>query len=340
MWNEERLNEVLTTPPDRILDDLKRLKGDFTILGAGGKIGPSLAIMLRKALKMAGMNRKIYAVDRYPDERAKSVLESWDIEVITCDLLQRKDVESLPVTENVFFLVGYSQDSDTEGNRMWAASTIAAHNVCEHYRGSSFVVMSSGTVYPLTDPFRGSSAEEVMPDPIGDYSTSTVAREHIFMHYANKGLIKAVVMRLSYAIDLRYGILQDIASYVMKGEAVRLEIPLFNCVWQGYVTEVIIRSLALLDEEETLVLLNVTGPETASVHETADLLGDYLNKPVKFAGESVSKMFLSNAGYCHSRFGYPTVSIDTLIRWQAEWILSGGRSLSYTSHFDDRPERP
>lgn len=339
MWNEERLNDVLSTPPARMLDDLRSLEGDFTILGAGGKIGPSLAIMLKKALKMADMDRKVYAVDRFPDERVRNILDSNDVETITCDLVQREQVEKLPYTDNVFFLVGYSASDENSVNYMWSASTIASQNACEHYKGASFVVMSSGTIYPLTEPLSGGSTEEVIPSPIGDYATSTVAREHIFSHYASRGIIKAVLYRLSYAINLRYGVLQDIASHIMKEEPVSLAIPLFNCVWQGYVTEVIIRSLSLLSSEETLVLLNVTGPETASVAEVAMLLGDYLNKPVSFKDEPLPKMYLNNAGYCHSRFGYPTVSIDTLVRWQAEWILAGGRSVGYSSHFDEHLDR-
>ena len=342
MWTETRLNDLLTTPPERMLDDLKRIQGDFTILGASGKIGPSLALMLKRALEKLGDTRTIYAVDRNFDSRTAQRLQDAGIQTLVCDLLDRTQVQQLPTTPNVFFLVGHMPSRGEQArSQIWSVSTIAAQNACEHYRQARFVVMSSGMIYPEVKPTEGGATEEVIPDPIGDYPMSNLAREQIFSYYAERGLIQAVLYRLNYAINLRYGVLQDIASAIMEERPVSLAVPLFNCVWQGYVSEIIIRSLVLLDAEDPLVRLNVTGPETASVAETAMLLGDYLGQSVQLTPTEppASTMYLNHAGYCHSRFGYPTVSLDTLIRWQAEWILAGGDSLGRPSHFDEHPTR-
>lgn len=334
-WNEEILNELLTKPSKGLIEDIAKIQGDIMILGAGGKMGPDLCILAKRAAKAAGVEKTVYAVSRFSDKDAVARLEKEDVQVICADLMKDADLADLPDCENIIFMAG--RKFGTNGNEYltWGMNSWLPCMTANRFQKSSIVVFSSGNVYPKVSTGSGGATEAVKPLPVGEYPMSILARERAF-EYAAKALgTKVCLMRLNYAIDLRYGVLHDIAQTILAGKPVDLAaMPSFNCIWQKDANEAAIRLLLHTTDEMSIV--NVTGPETAGVKETALQLAKGLGKDVSFVGEEAPSAYLNNAGKMFSMFGYPEVSLDTLIQWQCQWLLSGGRSLGKPTHFEER----
>jgi len=335
MWTEEKLNTLLTTPSDALAEDIKKLQGDIMVLGAGGKMGPTLCILAKNAARKAGVDKRIIAVSRGTDTAATQMMQESGVEVIHMDLLNKKSLESLPDVENIIYMAG--RKFGTSGNewQTWGMNAWLSCMTAERFSKSNIVVFSSGNLYPKVPTCSGGATEEVLPLPVGEYPMSCLARERAF-EYAAKALgARVCIMRLNYAIDLRYGVLHDIAQTILSGNAVDLAaMPSFNCIWQKDANEAAIR--LLLHTSAQVNIVNVTGPETAGVKNTAQQLAKALGKDVRFTGQEADTAYLNNAGKMFSLFGYPSVSLDTMIQWQAQWILSGGRSLGKPTHFEER----
>ena len=334
MWTEEKLDKILTTPSEALIEDIKKIDGDIMILGAGGKMGPSLALLCQNAIKKAGIDKKVIAVSRFTDEFAVKLLTDNNIDIIKCDLSDTAQLNALPDVKNILYMAG--RKFGTYGNewQTWGMNATLPAHVCEKFKGASIVVFSSGNIYPIVPLNSGGCKETTRPNPIGEYATSCLARERAFEYAAHTFGTKVLIYRLNAAIDLRYGVFYDIAEKIMNGTPIGLEIPAFNCIWQGSANEVAIRSLLLASED--VEILNVTGPEIVSVKAAAEELGKLLGKEPIFCGEEKDDSFISNAGKMFDTLGYPAVSASTLIKWQAEWIKDGGRVLGKPTHFDER----
>ena len=163
---------------------------------------------------------------------------------------------------------------------------------------------------------------------------SCLARERAFEYAANTFGTKVFIYRLNFAVDLRYGVLFDVANKILKGEPISLSTPCFNFIWQGSANEIAIRGL--LHAEAPVKVMNVTGPETVSIKKVALELGEYLGKEPVFEGEPGQDAYLNDASQAMETFGYPAVSVKTLVRWQAEYIKDGGRTLDKPTHFEER----
>lgn len=333
-WTEERLDQLLTTPSAGMIEDIAKIKGDIMILGAGGKMGPTLATLAKNAVKAAGIEKRIIAVSRFSDPFAVKLLHSNDVETISVDLLAEGTMEKLPDVENIIYMAGRKFGTGDDASPTWAMNTSLPTLVTRRFKGANFVVFSTGNVYPMTSISSGGCTEDVAPSPIGEYAMSSLGRERVFEYGVREYGSKALIYRLNYAVDLRYGVLYDLAAQILRGDAINLSTPSFNCVWQGYANEVAIR--ALLCAGSPVAHLNVTGPETVSVRYAAEMLGKYLGKTPVFTGAESDMAFLNNASRCMERFGYPSVGLNELIRWQAEWLLSGGRILNKPTHFEER----
>ena len=325
-WTEERLDALLTTPSAGMIGDVKQIKGDIMILGAGGKMGPTLATLAKNAVRAAGIEKRVIAVSRFSDPFAAKLLNDNDVETISVDLMA--DVE------NIIYMAGRKFGTGDDASPTWAMNTSLPTLVTRRFKGANFVVFSTGNVYPMVPICSGGCTEEVAPAPIGEYAMSSLGRERVFEYGVREYGSKALIYRLNYAVDLRYGVLYDLAAQILRGDAINLATPSFNCVWQGYANEVAVRSLLCADSP--VAHLNVTGPETVSVRYAAEMLGKYLGKAPVFTGVESDRAFLNNASRCMERFGYPSVGLSELIRWQAEWLLSGGRILNKPTHFEER----
>lgn len=334
MWTEEKLDTLLTTPSDALVEDVKKIKGDIMVLGAGGKMGPTLCILAKNAIEKAGVQKRVIAVSRFTDPIATELLHKNNVETISCDLLNTEQLRALPETENIIYMAGRKFGTDGSEWKTWAMNATLPAFVAEKFQKSNIVVFSSGNIYPIVPLSGGGCSEEDKVGPIGEYTMSCLARERAFEYAANHYGTKIFMYRLNFAVDLRYGVLYDMADRIMKGEPISIATPVLNCIWQGSANEIAIRGL--LHAESPAKIMNVTGPESVSIQKAAKMLGKILGKEPIFEGEPGNDAYLNDSAEAMETFGYPAVSIRTLIRWQAEWILDGGRALGKPTHFEER----
>lgn len=334
MWTEERLDQLLTAPSAALIADMKKIEGDIMVLGAGGKMGPTLCLLARNAAEKAGVKKRIIAVSRFSDPMVRRMLSDGGIETISCDLLNRECFSALPEVENIIYMAGRKFGTDKEEWKTWAMNATLACRVAEKYQSARIVVFSSGNIYPLVSVATGGCTEDQNPEPTGEYAMSCLARERAFEYAANTYGTRVFIYRLNFAVDLRYGVFHDMAKSIVEGRPISLKTPCLNAIWQGSANEIAIRGL--LHASSPVCRMNITGPETLSVRQTAIELGRYLGREPVFEGEEGDDAYLNNAGLAMEIFGYPAVSAKTLIRWQAEWIVSGGRGLGKPTHFEER----
>ena len=334
MWTEEKLYSMLTTPSEALIEDIKKIKGDITVLGAGGKMGPTLCLLIKNAIDKAGIIKHVIAVSRFSDSDVVSLLKANGVEMKSVDLLDIPELYKLPETENVIYMAGRKFGTDGEEWKTWAMNSTLPAFVADKYKKSDIVVFSSGNIYPITPITTAGCTENDKVGPIGEYAMSCLARERAFEYAANKYGTKVFIYRLSFAVDLRYGVLFDIANKVLKGEPIGLNNSVFNCVWQGWANEVAVR--ALLCASSPMNIMNVTGPQIFSTKKTAEEFGKYFGKTPIFTGDERTDAYLADSSKAFEVFGYPSVSGATLLRWQAEWIKDGGRTLNKPTHFEER----
>lgn len=334
---EAELEERLSRPTAGLLDTLRRHSGDLIILGAGGKMGPTLARMARRGLDAVGSNARVIAVSRFRDPAVAAGLGADGIEVIAADLLDPVALAALPDADNVIFMAG--QKFGTLGNpaETWAMNAIVPARAAERFAGHRTVVFSTGNVYPLTPAAGGGPTESTPPGPIGEYAMSCLARERIFEHAALAYGTPVAIVRLNYAIDLRYGVLLDTARRVLAGQPVPLAMGFVNVIWQGDANA---RALQCLDLAASPAdVLNLTGPETISVRWLAGRFGELLGKSPVFQEVEAPDALLSNAARSIAQFGTPEVSLEEMIDWTAYWLTSGGRLIGKPTRFEVRDGR-
>jgi len=324
----EDLDELLSRPNEKLVDYMKNLEGDLMILGAGGKIGPTLTRLAKRAVDAAGVQKEIYAVDvmQLPE------LQAEGIKTITCDLLDLKEVDQLPRVANVIFMAGRKFGSTGNEPLTWAINVIVPYHVARTFADSRIAAFSTGCVYPVMHVFSGGPTEGTPPDPIGEYAMSCLGRERMFDFLSQAEGARVVQIRLNYSVELRYGVLYDIASKVWNEEPVDVTTGFANVIWQGDASSQIIQSLSLASSPPAI--LNVTGPETFSVRQVALAFGEHLGKEVQIVGEENGMAYINNATRANELFGYPTVPLGKVIDWTAHWIKCGGASLDKPTHFE------
>lgn len=329
--------DLLASEPDRgVIDTLDRCDGDLLVAGAGGKMGFHLALMLRRALDVLGSGRRVLAVSRFGNADARRPFDEAGIEVIPADLCDPRSLAGLPDAESVFFLAGkkFGTAGDLDDLRRFNEEMPA--RFAERFSGARLVAMSTGCVYPFVAPGTGGSREEDPPEPVGDYAASCLGRERAFLESSERNGTPLTLVRLNYSVDLRYGVLVDLATRILSGEPVDVTTGYFNCLWQGDAVAHTIRSLDLATPAPEAAILNVTGSRILSVREVAERLGDRLNLVVEFSGEESETAWLSNAARSHDLFGLPGISEETLIGWVAEWCGHGRPLLGKPTHFEVR----
>jgi nucleoside-diphosphate-sugar epimerase len=330
--NEEMLDGLLSEPDFELIEMMKRLPGDIMILGINGKMGLTLGRRAVNAIKAAGCAKQVIGVSRFSDAEGRRKLEEWGIKTISCDLLDRNAVRELPQVPNVIFMAGRKFGTGGAEDLTWAMNVLAPAHVGEHFKDSRIVVFSTGCVYPLVGAGTGGCTECVVPDPVGDYSQSCLGRERIFSYCSRTYGTKVLLFRLNYAIDLRYGVLHDIASKVWNNQPVDNSVGHFNVIWQGDANSFALRSLE--QAASPAVALNITGPETIPVEYIAEIFGRLLDRSVTYVGTPGDKCYLNNASKSFSLFGYPRMPLEKMIEMQAEWFKNGGRSLGKPTHFE------
>ncbi len=334
MWSEETLDGMLCTPSGALIEDMGRICGDIMILGAGGKMGPSLAMLAKRASDAEGSARRVIAVSRFSDPSVLALLNGSGIQTVEADLLEEGALQALPDCPNVLYMAGRKFGTGGTEPLTWAMNAWLPSRVAERFRSSNIVVFSSGNIYPMLPISSGGATEGTAPAPVGEYAMSCLARERVFEYASQRYGTPVLLYRLNYAVDLRYGVLDDIARNLLAGRSVSLTTPAFNCIWQGSANEMAIR--CLLHCASPAAKLNITGPETVSIRYAANNLGKLLGCEPVLEGVEGELAYLNNSMKATALFGYPSVSAETLIQWQAEWIQSGGRSLGKPTHFEER----
>jgi nucleoside-diphosphate-sugar epimerase len=332
LHTEAELDERLAEPTAADVAALGALDGDVLIVGAGGKMGPSLAWRLRRAATRAGRSRRIIAASRFSSAAARAALEAGGVETLVVDLLDPAEIASLPRCPNVLFLAGRKFGTTGRTDITWATNTLAAARVAEHLAESRMVVFSTGNVYPLVSVHGRGATEDEWPAPVGEYAQSCLGRERLIEFVSRERGLRALIFRLNYAVDLRYGTLVDIARKVFAGQPIDLTMGCFNAIWQGDANSYAIRSLALCASPPEI--LNVTGPDRISVRETAEWFGAIFGRAPHFVNREGPTALLSDATRCHQRLGAPEVPLEVLQRWVAHWVWIGGASLNKPTHFE------
>jgi nucleoside-diphosphate-sugar epimerase len=331
--NETELDELLSRPSSQLIDMMKRLDGDIIVLGIAGKMGATLGMAAVRALKAAGVNKRVIGVSRFSDPTVRVTLEGHGIETIKRDLLDREAVGTLPQAKNVVYMAGRKFGTQGREEFTWATNVIAPDNVGHHFRESQIVVFSTGCVYPLVPVSTGGCTEADTSEPVGEYAQSCLGRERIFGYNSMAFGTPVCLMRLNYAVDLRYGVLHDIGQRVFESQPVDTSVSHFNVIWQGDANCQALLCLEHCTSPPTPI--NITGPETVSVRFAANQFAQSFGTTALFTGsEEGSRMYLSNAAKAAALFGRPSVSLSQMIEWQAHWIRSGGRSLDKPTHFD------
>jgi nucleoside-diphosphate-sugar epimerase len=307
------VNELLTAPSDADRAALADVS-EVLVIGAGGKMGPSLVERARRAAPHA----KIVAVAR----------SGGDVNV---DLLDRRHVESLPDSQNVIFLAGRKFGSTGNEGLTWATNALLPAMIAERYRDARIVALSSGNVYPMT---RAGATEETPAAPAGEYAQSVLARERIFEYFSGRHGTRVALLRLNYAIDVRYGVVLDIGKKVFLRQPVSLAMGRVNVIWQGDANSVVLRSLVLAASPP--FVLNVTGAGMLRVKELAERFGNYFGIDPIFEGREAEEALLNDASRCHRLLGRPSVSLDEMIEMVAEWIRAGHPTLNRPTHFEVR----
>lgn len=330
----ETLEELLSRPTPAVVTMMKRLEGDLIFLGAGGKMGPTMARMARRATEEAGVQRRILAASRFSNRETELELQSWGIETVRCDLLDRGQVAALPQVPNVVYMTGMKFGATGQEAMTWAMNTWLPSLICEHYADSRIAAFSTGNVYGLTPLSLGGSVESDPLHPVGEYATSAMGRERIFEYFSQARHIPTSILRLNYATEMRYGVLVDVARQVFEGQSVDVSMGSLNAIWQGDANAM---SLLALEQTRTPAwTINIAGPEQISVRRVAETFGRLMDKPVIIEGEEAPDALLSNGQLGHALWGYPTVSLDQMLHWIADWVTAGGASLNKPTHFENR----
>jgi nucleoside-diphosphate-sugar epimerase len=305
--------------------------GDILILGAGGKLGPSLTQL---ALRAVNGGKTITVVSRFSDKAAADKLKAAGARVVSADITDEAALASLPEARNVIFLVGSKFGSTGREAETWYTNAYLPGRVAERYKASRIVALSTGNVYAFTPTASGGPTETTPLGPVGEYAMSCLGRERVFSRFAKAHQTPLALIRLNYAVEMRYGVLIDIGKKVLGGEPVDVTMGAVNVIWQGYANEVILRSLLHATPEP--FVLNLAGPETLSVRQLATAFGQHFSVEPQFTGTEAQAALLSNSAKCMRLFGYPDVAPAELIEWSAGWLKAGLPLLGKPTGFQKR----
>ncbi len=332
--NENELEEALSMPTPEVIELVKKLKGDIIFLGVAGKMGVSMARMTKRACDIAGVKKRIIGVSRFSSEAQRQFLEASGIETIKGDLIDTKFVVSLPEVENVYYLAGTKFGTSGNESFTWAMNSYLPGLISDKFKNSKIVAFSTGCVYPLVSYKSGGSKESDHTGPVGEYAQSCLGRERLFEFGSINNQTPVSLIRLFYAVEMRYGVLVDIATKVYNEEPVDVTMGYANVIWQGDANAMILQTI--LHCKSPAFPINITGPELISIREAALKFGELMNKKVTITGTENETALLGNTELSSKLFGKPKVSIDKIMEWTAKWIEGDKRLLGKPTHFEVR----
>ncbi len=329
--DEAHLEDFLATPPRGLVEDFSTLSGDILILGVAGKVGPTLAMMAKRAAPQ----KRVFGVARFSDPGVKLRLEAAGVETLTCDLLDREAVARLPQCENVVFMAGKKFGTTGGEPFTWAMNAVCPAYVAEHFAATRFVAFSTLCVYPFSSvDGPGATPDNTAPTPLGEYANSCVARERVFQHFSEKTGSPGRLARLNYAIDCRYGVLLDVAQKVWAGSPIDIRTGVANCIWQGDAVSHILRCLkqGLLPAKA----INIGAPRTTNIRQAAERFGELFGRAPIFTASEEPTAWHNDCSEAQELFGDPVVNLDAMIRWNADWLQRGMPLHHKPTHYEER----
>ena len=328
--DENGLEDILSEPAEATKKIVAGLNGDIVVLGAGGKMGPTLAMMLKKA----SPGKRIYAVSRFSDKAVRRRIERVQIETIEADLLDESQYLKLPDVENVFYLAGMKFGSTGNQPLTWAMNSFLPTLVARHYKDSRIVAYSTGNVYPLVDTASAGATEQTTPEPIGEYAQSCLGRERMFEYFSQLYKTPVTLIRLNYANEPRYGIIVDLTFKILNDEPIDLTMGAVNLIWQRDANDYIIRAITLA--ESPPAVLNVTGPDTVPIRTLGEQISRTLGRKPTFVSREAPSALLSDASYALSKFGPPQTTLEQMVSMIAKWVAAGNKTLNKPTKYDIR----
>ena len=328
------LEDLLTVPTPEVVELMRRLSGNLIVLGAGGKMGLTLARMARRAAVEANATLRVIAVSRFSDAKVRERLDACGVETIGCDLLNESDVAALPDAANVVYMPGFKFGADHNPEQAWAINCYLPSLVARRFAASRIAAFSTGNVYGMTSVASGGSREDDPLRPAGEYSVTALGRERMFEFFSRREKIPVVLLRLNYSCELRYGVLVDMARLVLAGQPIDVTMGYLNAIWQGDAC-----AMSLLALEHAAVpprVLNIAGPEVLRVRDLCEQLARLMNRDVHITGTEADDAFLSSAERAFTLVGRPHTRIIALLAWTADWVHRGGESLNKPTHFQVR----
>ncbi|MBI5383694.1 MAG: NAD(P)-dependent oxidoreductase [Verrucomicrobia bacterium] len=313
---------------------MRSLASPLIVLGAGGKMGPTLAVLAKRAAQEAGTGLDVIAVSRFSNPASRDWLEARGVRTLVCDVLDRSSLDVLPDTQNLIYLVGVKFGTAQNPALTWAANTLAPAHVAERFPGARIVALSTGNVYPFVPVAGGGTQEDEPLTPLGEYANAAVARERLFDYFSRQNGVRVALIRLNYAVELRYGVLVDLARKVWAGEEIDVANGFLNCIWQGDANDMILRALPLATAPTSA--WNLTRPGPLRVRNAASRFGELLGKTPVFVGKEADTALLNNPEKLCSVLGPPPMPLETIFRWTAHWVKIGGRDLRKPTHFEVR----
>jgi len=330
----DQLEDLLSEPSAGVMETLGKLEGDLMVLGVGGKMGPTLARMARRALDALGKKARVIGVSRFNQAGLEDRLRAQGIETIRCDLLDQKHLDGLPDAANVVAMTGMKFGATGQAAMTWAMNVYLAGMIGQRFSSSRIVAFSTGNVYPLTPVERGGSVETDEPAPMGEYAITALGRERLYEHFSRALGTRIALLRLNYANELRYGVLVDLAQKVRDGESIDLAMGYFNALWQADANAMALRCFDHVTSPPFVI--NLAGPETLAVRQVCEQFGKSFDRAPRFVGVEAPDALLSNARLSQRLFGAPRVDALRLTGWIAEWIRGGGASHGKPTHFEAR----
>lgn len=328
--DESGLENLLSEPTEQTGKVVSGLRGDIVVLGAGGKMGPSLAMMLKKA----STSQDVYAVSRFSDKAVRTRMEKWGLKTIEADLLDESCYRKLPDAENVFYLAGMKFGATGNQPLTWAMNTFLPALVARHCRNSRIAAFSTGNVYPLVDIASRGASEQTMPEPVGEYAQSCLGRERMFEYFSGIYKTPVTLIRLNYANEPRYGIIVDLTMKILNDVPIDLTMGAVNLLWQRDANDYIIRSITLAKSPPAI--LNVAGPDVVPIRHLAELIGRQLGKELKFISKEAESALLSDASFCMRAFGYPQTSLEQMVSMIVQWVACGKEILNKPTKYQVR----
>ena len=335
--DETQLDLLLSTPTQPAIETMRELTGDVIVLGVAGKMGPTLARMVRRASDAAGVSRRVIGVSRFSEAGQEAALQAHGVETVRCDLLDEAAVAALPDAPLVIYMAGRKFGSAGVESLTWAMNTYLPAIIAKRYAGSRIAAFSTGNVYGLATAGRGGSQETDPPAPVGEYAMSCLGRERMFEHMSRTHGTPVAILRLNYATELRYGLLVDLARKVHAGEVIDVTMGHANVIWQGDANAMAI--VALRHAASPPYIVNLAGPDELTVRGVCEALAARMGRSVQFSGTEAGDAILSNGTRGWTDLGKPQVTLDRLLDWTADWVARGGSSLGKPTHFESRDGR-